>query len=85
MVALDRIRLPGTIPSMSAETKIADDLERADAEAVYRHAFEGQPLDPEIARRVDERADRITQEIYRTHGLIDDETFQKLLSDDDEP
>ena len=48
-----------------------------------RHAFEGEPLDPEVARRVEERAARITEEIYRTHGLIDDETFQKLLDDDE--
>jgi hypothetical protein len=71
---------------MSTELKDTgtDPLERADAEAVYRHAFEGEPLDPEVARRVHERAARVTEEIYRAHGLIDDETFQKLLSDDDE-
>jgi hypothetical protein len=71
---------------MSTELKHAgtDLLERADAEAVYRHAFEGEPLDPEVRRRVRERAARITEEIRRTHGLIDDETFQKLLSDNDD-
>ncbi len=58
--------------------------ELADQEAVLRHAFQGEPLDPEVRRRVHERAARITEEIYRTHGLIDDETFQKLLDDDDE-
>jgi len=71
---------------MSTEVKDAgvDPLERADSEAVYRRAFEGEPLDPEVAQRVHERAARVTEEIYRAHGLIDDETFQKLLSDDDE-
>jgi hypothetical protein len=71
---------------MSTETRpaAADAQEQADAEAVLRHAFHGEPLDPEIARRVHERAARITEEIYRTHGLIDDATFQKLLGDDDE-
>ncbi len=71
---------------MSAELKHTgvEPLERADSEAVYRHAFEGEPLDPEVARRVHERAARVTEDIYREHGLIDDETFQKLLSDDDE-
>ncbi len=59
------------------------DLEQADSEAVMRHAFEGEPLDPEVARRVEERAARIAEEIYRIHGLIDDETFQKLLDDDE--
>lgn len=61
-----------------------DPLERTDAEAVYRHAFEDEPLDREVRRRVRERAARITEDIRRTHGLIDDETFQKLLSDDDD-
>lgn len=71
---------------MSTELKYTgmDPLERTDAEAVYRHAFEGQPLDPEVRRRVRQRAARITEEIRQTHGLINDETFQKLLSDDDE-
>ena len=69
---------------MSTELKHTgtDPSERADAEAVYRHAFEGKPLDPGVRRRVRERAARITEEIRRTHGLIDDETFQTLLSDD---
>jgi len=69
---------------MSAETKTTDPdpQERADEEAVLRHAFHGEPLDPEVARRVHERAARITEEIYRAHGLIDDETFQKLLDDE---
>jgi hypothetical protein len=61
-----------------------DPLERADAEAVYRHALEGGPLDPEVRRRVRQRAASITDEIRRTHGLIDDETFQKLFSGDDD-
>jgi hypothetical protein len=61
-----------------------DPQEQADAEAVLRHAFRGEPLDPEVARRVHERAAKITEEIYRTRGMIDDETFQKLLRDDDE-
>jgi hypothetical protein len=70
---------------MSTETTFTafDPQEQADQEAVLRHAFQGEPLDPEVARRVEARADRITEEIYRTHGLIDDETFQKLLDDDE--
>ncbi len=67
---------PETLPT------IIDPQELADQEAVMRHAFHGEPLDPEIRRRVHERAAKITEEIYRTHGLIDDETFQKLLDDD---
>ncbi len=71
---------------MSTETAATDavaDSEHSDTKAVLRHAFERAPLDPEIARRVDERAARITEQIRRTHGIIDDETFQTLLADDE--
>ena len=57
----------------------------ADLDAVMKRIIDGTPVDPETARRIEERANRVTEEIYRTHGLIDDETFQKLLDDDDEP
>jgi hypothetical protein len=59
------------------------DTEHSDTQAVFRHAFERAPLDPEIARRVDERAARITEQVRRTHGVIDDATFQLLLADDE--
>ena len=71
---------------MSTETAATDavtDSERSDTEAVLRHAFERTPLDPEVARRVEERAARITEQVRRTHGVIDDETFKTLLSDDE--
>ena len=72
---------------MSAETTKTgtDPQEQADFEAVLRHAFEGEPLGPEVAQRVEQRAHRITEEIRRVHGVIDDETFQELLRDDDDP
>ena len=69
---------------MSTET--TDPLancEHSDTEAVLKHAFERAPLDPEVARRVDERAARITERLRRTHGVIDDETFQTLLADEE--
>ena len=71
---------------MSDETKTTgpDPQERADEEAVLRHAFHGEPLDPEVARRVHERAARVTEEIYRLHGEIDAETINALFRDDDE-
>jgi hypothetical protein len=67
----------------TAATDPAADSEHSDTEAVLRHAFEHAPLDPEVARRVDERAARITEQIRQTHGIIEDETFQLLLADDD--
>ena len=70
---------------MSADTKTTgtDLHEHADAEAVLRHAFHSEPLDPEVSRRVHERAARVTEEIFREHGMIDDAAFQELLRDDD--
>jgi hypothetical protein len=61
-----------------------DPKERSDAEAVLRHAFYGKPLEPEVARRVHERAAKITEEVYRLHGELDPETINDLFRDDDE-
>jgi hypothetical protein len=71
---------------MSAETKTTgtDPQEQADEAAVLRHAFHGEPLDPEVSRRVHERAARVTEEIYRLHGEIDTETINALFRDDDD-
>jgi len=71
---------------MSSETLATDALaysEHSDTQAVLRHAFERAPLDPEVARRVDERAARITEQVRRTHGVIDDEKFQTFLAEDE--
>ena len=58
-------------------------LSDADEAAHADIRIDGEPLDPEVSRRVHERAQLITDEIYRTHGLIDDKTFQILLDDDE--
>jgi hypothetical protein len=68
------------------KTASLDDSAEALAEeeaAVLRLLTDGTPVPAEIARRIDERAERITERIRRTHGVIDDTTFQSLLSDDD--
>jgi hypothetical protein len=49
-----------------------------DYQAVLRHVAEGTPVEPELARRVRERAERITDEIQREQGDID---VVKLLHD----
>jgi hypothetical protein len=71
---------------MSAKTKTtgSDPQMQADAVAVLRHAFHGEPLDPEVSRRVQERAARVTEEVYQVHGEIDPETINALFRDDDE-
>jgi hypothetical protein len=43
----------------------------ADEEAVMASYVTGCPLDPEVARRVHERAMQIREETYRKHGLVD--------------
>jgi hypothetical protein len=43
----------------------------ADTQAVIESLMTGKPLDPEIRRRVREEADRIRDEVFRRHGLLD--------------
>ena len=43
----------------------------ADEEAVMASVLTGCPLDPEVARRVNERARKITEETFRKHGQVD--------------
>jgi hypothetical protein len=45
------------------------DLE-ADTKAILDF-LAGKPLDPDVARRIRERGDRIRDEIFRKHGLLD--------------
>lgn len=54
----------------------------SDLDAVMRRIIDGTPVDPEVSRRIEERADRITEEIRRTRGIMDEDTFQKLLQDE---
>ena len=70
----------------TAETEPAGiDLQvRADLDAVMKRIIDGTPVDPETSRRIEERADRITEEIRRTRGVMDDARFQALLHDDDD-
>ena len=43
----------------------------ADTQAVIDKLMTGKPLDPETHRRIRERADRIRDEVFRKHGLLD--------------
>jgi hypothetical protein len=56
----------------------------ADLDAVLKRIMDGTPVDPETSRRIEERADRITEEIRRTRGVMNDDRFQALLHDDDD-
>jgi hypothetical protein len=56
----------------------------ADLDAVMKRIIDGTPVDPETSRQIEERADRITEEIRRTRGVMDDAWFPALLHDDDD-
>jgi hypothetical protein len=56
----------------------------ADLDAVMKRIIDGTPVDSDTSRRIEERADRITEEIRRTRGVMDDVRFQALLHDDDD-
>lgn len=67
--------------STEPQTSGTDPQEQADFEAVLRHTFHGEPLDPDVARRVHERAAEVTEEIRHVHGELDEETVNQLLRD----
>lgn len=43
----------------------------ADLQAVCRLAAEGKKPDKELARRVKDRADKVRQEVFSRHGILD--------------
>ena len=55
-----------TIESATVPPEVA-----ADGESLIQSITTGKPLDPEIARRIRERAQKITDRVYREHGLVD--------------
>ena len=70
----------------TAETEPAgtDPQVLADLDAVMKRITDGTPVDPETSRRIEERADHITEEVRRTRGVMDDDRFHALLHDDDD-
>ncbi len=56
---------------MSTETETIDPQALADHEAVMRHVAAGTPPDPELARRVRERSQRLAEETRRRCGEVD--------------
>ena len=50
---------------MSIDTRKPLTDEQADHQAMMDHAFRGKPVDPEISRRVRERADSIREQLRR--------------------
>jgi hypothetical protein len=70
--------------STAASDRSAIDQVMVDLDSVMKRIIDGTPVDPETSRRIEERADQITEEIRRTRGVMDDARFQALLHDDDD-
>ena len=70
----------------SAQTRATgiDPQVLADLDAVMKWIIDGTAVDPETSRRIEERADAITEQIRRTRGVMDDDRFERLLHDDDD-
>jgi hypothetical protein len=72
-IPLTQSRPEPTIETMSiAIAKPAADLfVESDEQAVIASFLAGQPIDPEVARRVHERAQAIRTRVFEEHGLLD--------------
>ncbi|HEV3085193.1 MAG TPA: hypothetical protein VGY66_35870 [Gemmataceae bacterium] len=60
------------------ETLTGAARKKADEDAVCEHLLTGEPLDPDVRRRVQARAEKITEEVRRVHGDVD---VDRLLLD----
>ncbi len=83
MIPLPFVSGVGDNDYMSAiETKPDIDLqELADHEAAERSFIESKPLPPDLARRIQERANRASAEVRRNYGLSDSECLNQLVRD----
>lgn len=63
---------------------LLDVQEQEEEAAVARLLADGTAIPPDVAKRIDDRADRITDEIRRQHGEIDNETIASLFRREDE-
>jgi hypothetical protein len=71
--------------SIELETTGSDPQEQTDLERAWGHLEQRTPFEPDLAQRIQERAEQIRQETFRRLGYIDDATFRRLLRDDNEP
>ena len=70
---------------MSTKTKTVttDQQEQADLERAWRHFEQGTLCEPDLARRIQERAEKIRREAFQRVGYIDEATLDRLLHDDE--
>ena len=43
----------------------------ADTQAVIEHMTTGKPLNPDVAQRIRERGQRLREEVFQKHGVLD--------------
>jgi hypothetical protein len=55
---------------MDATEKALSEMD-PETRAVIEYAMTRKPIDPEMLRRIRERGERITREIYQKYGLLD--------------
>jgi hypothetical protein len=55
----------------SLTNKFPDSLIQTEEEVVMQAFLNGTPVDPDVARRVQERSRLIREEVFRKHGLVD--------------
>jgi hypothetical protein len=58
---------------MATETKdlgLPPEME-ADTQAVIERMTTGKPLDPDVAQRIRERGQRLREEVFQKHGVLD--------------
>jgi hypothetical protein len=72
------------IAMSTVEKTTFGDLMPGDVEAAEKHVIEGSPFEPELAQRIDQHTERVSDEIFRTRGLIDEATMQMLLDREQE-
>ena len=56
---------------MKTETRKPLTIEEADHRAMLDHAFKGAPLDPEVSRRVQERAEAVRAKLPLPNIAVD--------------
>jgi hypothetical protein len=66
----------------SVEKTAVGELMPGDLEAAEKHFFEGSTFEPGLAQRIAEHTERVSEEIFRARGLIDEATMQMLLERD---
>ena len=52
------------------ENAVLPDVE-SDSKSLMNSLLTGMSLDPEVSRRIRERAEEVTQRVYREQGLLD--------------